>query len=305
MTTRPRFALAAALLLACLGYGVYFLISTAPPAGTREVGWALFGAAAGLLTSFRSLLWGLPLIVLLLIADRDAEVGLYGFWLAMLCAAVALFVSGMVRAARRDQGDRDDDLPKPPALVALSGYAGAGKDTAALALLADGWTRASFADKLREVALAVDPLVPASSYAGTVPTDAAPVLRVERLSALVGRVGWTVAKRNEEVRSLLQRFGTDAGRRVLGENVWVDAVMGDLPDGPVVFTDCRFPNEAAAIRDAGGMVVRVVRPGVSAVNAHVSETALDGYDFDAVVVNGGDPEEVGRQLRAVVARLAV
>ena len=164
-----------------------------------------------------------------------------------------------------------------PRLIGLSGYAGAGKDEAARVLVAAGWTRVSYADVLREFLVAVDPLVPTPCG---IPT---------RLSALVAQDGYEHAKRTyPEIRQLLQRLGTDAGRRILGENVWVEAALAaHEPLDRIVVTDCRFPNEADAIRARGGVVVRLDRPGCEPVNGHVSETALDGYAFDQVLVNDG------------------
>lgn len=45
----------------------------------------------------------------------------------------------------------------------------------------------------------------------------------------------------------------------------------------MVVTDVRFPNEADAIRDAGGVLIRLVRPSAGQGDAHPSETALDDY----------------------------
>jgi len=67
--------------------------------------------------------------------------------------------------------------------------------------------------------------------------------------------------------------------------------VGGYEDGPMpnwVITDTRFPNEAKAIKDAGGIVIRVDRPGVKAVNTHPSETALDDWNFDYKIMNGSD-----------------
>ena len=55
-----------------------------------------------------------------------------------------------------------------------------------------------------------------------------------------------------------------------------------------IITDCRFPNEAEAIKDRGGIIIRVDRPGVEPVNAHPSETALDNLDFDYRIANVSD-----------------
>lgn len=174
-------------------------------------------------------------------------------------------------------------------LVGLSGYARAGKDTAAAHLLTQGWTRLAFADPMREFAEALNPLVMVD---GT-PWTLASLLGPER--------DWERAKSHPDVRALLQRLGTECGRKVLGEDVWVRATMDKVTDHDhVVITDVRFPNEAEAVRAAGGLMVRIVRPGVEAVNRHASETALDGFDFDVVVVNDGDAALLGRRLLALV-----
>jgi hypothetical protein len=107
------------------------------------------------------------------------------------------------------------------------------------------------------------------------------------------------------VRELLQKLGTDAIRNGLHPNAWVNAAMAgykssvvgyDGNGSPVselphwIFTDCRFPNEAQAIKDNGGVVIRVDRPGVGPVNDHPSETALDNWDFDYKIANVSDLE---------------
>jgi len=108
------------------------------------------------------------------------------------------------------------------------------------------------------------------------------------------------------VREFLQRLGTEAIREGLHENTWVNALMADYKatqiqwsDGPLggyedgsmpnwIITDTRFPNEAQAVKDAGGIVIRVDRPGIKAINTHVSEKALDNWDFDYKIMNGSD-----------------
>lgn len=103
------------------------------------------------------------------------------------------------------------------------------------------------------------------------------------------------------VRDFLQKLGTDACRNGLHENTWVNALMADYipvthsdrdPGGFVfpnwIITDTRFPNEAQAIKNAGGIIIRVDRPGVKAINAHPSETGLDEWNFDHKIWNGSD-----------------
>ncbi len=201
-------------------------------------------------------------------------------------------------------------------LVGLSGYARSGKDTAAKVLTEGSWVRESFADRLRAFLLALDPIIESDveSYVTgccdeCVSTDY-DVTHV-RLSQIVHQFGWEKAKDSyDEVRELLQRCGTEAGRKVLGEDVWVNAVFAGW-DGftPTVITDVRFPNEARAVKERGGVVLRVERPGVgpredALGGVHPSETALDDWDFDAVLVNDGTLDDLHAKVVQAVAEKA-
>lgn len=173
-----------------------------------------------------------------------------------------------------------------PALpwIALCGYKRSGKDTVADILVERyGYTKVSFAEPLKEMALAIDPAIPGDDY------------QVYDLSYLVGRFGWEEAKdRYPEIRRFLQRLGTDGIRNHLGEDIWVD-IAEDIAvkvGGPVVFTDTRFPNEAEMVARHGGKVWRIERPGYEA-DGHASESALDEWDYDAVVKNAGDLDLLG------------
>lgn len=189
-----------------------------------------------------------------------------------------------------------------PQLIGLTAYATSGKDAAAEALLPLGWERRAFADQLRRFAYILNPLIEQRGSRGLGPRSK----RYVHLADLVDDVGWDRAKTdNPQVREFLQRLGTDAGRQLLGENVWVNAALRDLVtgSGPVVFTDCRFPNEADAIRNLGGVIIRIIRPGVRPINGHPSETAMDGYDVDWVLLNDGSLEDLhAKMTRFVTAR---
>jgi hypothetical protein len=173
-------------------------------------------------------------------------------------------------------------------VIALSGYGQSGKDTAGAVLAAEGWLRISAGDLIREALYRLNPIV----------------VEGKTVRDLVDELGWEGAKNAvPQMRPLMQRMGAEASRDLLYEDVWVDAVYRDLPDGARVFvTDARFPNEAAAVKRFGGQVWRVVRPGRGPANDHPSETALDGWPFDAVLHNSGAVEDLHSQ---VAHRLAV
>jgi len=109
--------------------------------------------------------------------------------------------------------------------------------------------------------------------------------------------GWEVAKETfPEVRRQLQAMGTECGRDLLGDTIWVDTWEKSLPEESnrrVVVADVRFPNEAERIRSLGGLIWRVTRPG-TAPDGHRSEMDLDRIVPDAVLANTGSIDDLHR-----------
>lgn len=175
-------------------------------------------------------------------------------------------------------------------IIAISGYARAGKDTIADILTEDaGFERIAFADKLRECLYALNPIISADSLCGG-------EVEFVYLQDMVNHYGWDGIKKSlyaEEARRLLQRFGTEVGREILGNNIWVDAtfITLDVTKNYVV-TDCRFRNEAEATTRKGGQVWRVNRPGVGPINDHISEIGLDHWPFDKIINNHSSIEDL-------------
>ncbi|MYT31724.1 MULTISPECIES: hypothetical protein [unclassified Streptomyces] len=126
------------------------------------------------------------------------------------------------------------------------------------------------------------------------------------LAERVDTYGWEKVKRvHPEVRLYLQRLGTEAGRQVLGEDVWVNALFRDYETwtNPTVISDVRFPNEAGAIRKRGGLVVEIRRPSQALIenSNHVSENALAGWDFDVTILNTGTVEGFRASVEAITS----
>lgn len=180
-------------------------------------------------------------------------------------------------------------------IIGISGYARTGKDEIAKVLVEEfGFERLAFADKLRECVYALNPIV---AYDWDL---ASPIY----LSEVIDKYGWDGVKSSRygiEVRRLLQRFGTEVGRNILGENIWVDAtfMVTDVTKNYIV-TDCRFRNEAMGILRQGGKMWRVNRPGVGPVNDHISETGLDNFSFDAVIENDGALTDLAESVRLLL-----
>ena len=171
-------------------------------------------------------------------------------------------------------------------LIGLSGYAQSGKDTVAeLLLLNYEYERRSFAEPMRKALLALNPIVAAYSS------------RLMYLDEAVDVYGWEWAKKDTDARRLLQVLGTEVGRKMFGESFWVDIAFKQITnDERIVFNDVRFPNEAQAIVDKGGQVWRVQRENHKPVNLHVSETAMDNWRFDDVILNAGSLSDLADEV---------
>lgn len=169
---------------------------------------------------------------------------------------------------------KDGVLTPRVQVIGISGYTDSGKDLVISHLVERGWTVASFAERIRSSLYTLNPRVTADS----------------RVSDYVDQYGWDVSKTTSpEIKSLLQRLGTEVGRDTIGENVWIDLTLSDIPDGVrVVITDCRFPNEASKVQELGGQVWRVTSPESHPENDHISETALDYYGFNALIHHEGN-----------------
>lgn len=189
------------------------------------------------------------------------------------------------------------------ALIALSGVAYSGKDEFARLIqkLDPSYENKKFAGKLKEVASLLLG-VPVRSFENR-----------EFKESPLGTEWWTSGEDGDHpmsVREFLQILGTEGLREGLHKNVWVNALfadyrraaklvpsdntfsdykveyIGDYPNW--VVSDCRFKNEAQAIKDRGGYVVRIDRPGGKPVNNHASETDLDDWNFDFKIANVSD-----------------
>jgi len=133
-------------------------------------------------------------------------------------------------------------------------------------------------------------------------------------------------------RWVLQYWGTEVARRGFHDDIWIASLENKLRTitDDVVISDCRFPNEIAAIRSAGGRVIRVVRgpepdwyefarmvnqgpdhnlqwswakTQLSKFTIHASETAWIGTEFDAVIENNSSLDALYQQITGLVQDL--
>ena len=194
-------------------------------------------------------------------------------------------------------------------IIGISGYSGSGKDlvgTIIQEISLNKWNIKKWAGKLKTIASILTG-IPVENFEdqefkktllgpewGTVkdiPLNGVPVFADIQFNSLI------------TVRDFLQKLGTDAIRDNLHENTWVNATLADYTtESNWIITDTRFPNEAEAIKKAGGIVIRINRPGVQPINPHPSETSLDDWEFDAVINNDGDVSDIVHKVGLLLYR---
>lgn len=197
-------------------------------------------------------------------------------------------------------------------LIALTGYAGAGKDTVADLLVAHArFRKLAFADALRgEIShafnLSVNDLT--NPNLKNVPTVALRMRLAPRdfLAAVVLSLSaaapdhraplsdaWLDEPRSP--RQIMQWWGTEY-RRAQSPRYWTEQLMKRLTyyrrEGETRFavTDVRFDNEAHALRMAGAVLWQVIRPrrDGAAEGGHASATDGGRFNPDVVLTNAYD-----------------
>lgn len=99
-------------------------------------------------------------------------------------------------------------------------------------------------------------------------------------------------------REILQAYGQFF--RTIDSNFWVNNLFSviDLKGYKnIIITDVRHINEATAIKNAGGFLIKIIsnREGMPEIHGsqHISETAMDDYtDIDLTVTNNQGLEEL-------------
>lgn len=103
----------------------------------------------------------------------------------------------------------------------------------------------------------------------------------------------------------LQDLG-NTSRRV-NSNIWINGLFADynpVNEGtsPVypnwIITDMRYINEFRAVKDRGGITIRVNRN--TEESSHISKTELDKETFDYVIENNGTIEELEEKVKKIL-----
>jgi hypothetical protein len=197
-----------------------------------------------------------------------------------------------------------------PHIIGLTGPAGSGKDTVALLLATHArFTALAFADALRaEVCkgFRIDLSQLTQRDLKEQPTPALALERccdyafigvmLRRLSAC-GEHATDSVKAPRSPRQIMQWWGTEYRRDACGDHYWTRTLKARVHSQQQsqiwrqprhVISDVRFENEAQAIRDMGGVIWQVKRPGLALDLTHSSETDGSAFKPAAVINNRHD-----------------
>jgi hypothetical protein len=210
-------------------------------------------------------------------------------------------------------------------IIGVCGFIGSGKDTIADYLVnVHEFRRESFANTLKDAVSAV------FGWDRTMLEG-----RTKQAREWREQVDTWWSKRLDRAitpRWILQYWGTEVCRKGFHDDIWIASLENKLRNSSddVVISDCRFPNEIKAIRNQGGIVLRVVRgpepewfqdavsvnqgpvrnvtwalakDRMEKFNVHASETAWVGTEFDAVLNNNGTLDQLYQQLNDLLQDL--
>jgi len=207
-------------------------------------------------------------------------------------------------------------------IIGITGFIASGKDTAADYLVTfHGFKRLSFAGALKDAVSAVfgwdRELLEGTTMSSREWREQVDTWWAERLNIP-----------NLTPRYILQQWGTEVCRQGFHPDIWVASVENKLRKAKdhIVITDCRFPNEVAAIKNAGGLTIRTQRgpkpdwyddaitfnQGLTHPNyqkaknkleelkIHASEYSSVGLDYDFYLDNNGTIDSLHQQIKSIV-----
>lgn len=175
-------------------------------------------------------------------------------------------------------------------IIGFTGRAGTGKDTAVKAL------QLKYTDFFsREMPLHY-------SFAGPLRRGISAMLgsEIELMSHDPVQKNEIVELYGVSPRTMLQTLGTEWGRNLINDEIWVirakeiwKETLQFNQDAIILISDCRFDNEAEAIQSMGGIVVELIRPDnphTSAINSggvsnHVSENGVNPKLISHTITN--------------------
>jgi hypothetical protein len=200
-------------------------------------------------------------------------------------------------------------------IIGICGFIGSGKDTIADYLVNfHEFRRDSFASTLKDAVAAVfgwdRDLLEGRTKAAREWREQVDPWWAERLGMPTLTPRW-----------VLQYWGTEVCRNGFHDDIWIASLENKLrrSGDNIVISDCRFPNEIKAIKAQGGKIAWVQRGELpewydlavesnrgdfnhmktAYPDVHVSETAWVGTDFDIVIDNNGNIEDLYNQVKSL------
>jgi hypothetical protein len=179
-------------------------------------------------------------------------------------------------------------------LIGIVGRKGAGKDTAAEALVSQGYRVAKFAGALKAMVTGY------LKYIGLEDDAIKAIIEDYRVKEIPSPYF-----NGKSPRHVMQTLGTEWGRDLIDTNIWVDSCIRNCKmfNQPSIITDVRFPNEVQAVRDAGGVVIRISR-GIPNTDSHASEAFIDSLPVDYEINNNGTINELHSKLLEITCGCA-
>lgn len=103
---------------------------------------------------------------------------------------------------------------------------------------------------------------------------------------------------NASYRKLTQTIGTEWGRHIIDDNIWVNMLAANTEYvQDVVISDVRFDNEAKWIKNNGGIIIKVTRPVLKgSKDNHPSEQGIDESYIDHNIINDGTIDSLYNKL---------
>ena len=182
-------------------------------------------------------------------------------------------------------------------IIGLSGKIGSGKDTVASIIKKynNTFQDIAFAYKLKQITA----LLTSQDINNTM-TQEGKNIYIEEFNMTIGQ--------------MLQQIGTNLFRDNFNDNTWILATFLQIKNNPgnYIITDCRFKNEAQAIKDNNGILIRINRNNNNISDnstrnlQHQSEIDLDDYDnFDFIINNDLDLNHLEKNVINIIKKLKI
>lgn len=191
--------------------------------------------------------------------------------------------------------------------IGLTGFAQTGKDETGKILNKFGFSRVSLGDPLRKGIYNINPYVFVEYK--TINHDVYKSIYQKfhtltvRLQDIVDFIGWDEAKKIPEVRRLLQYYGTEGGREIFGDKIWIDTADKYIFDNQlkrIVITDIRFQNELEWLRNKdNNILIKIKREGVMPINSHISDRGIPDQLCDFIINNDGTINDLEQQINNI------